>query len=101
MMHPVNGSQRVDRNGKTARAALLAHIAYETAGAARTRSSLRPLATEGGMFKAKPAQCARRDREGVFARLFEIKSKVSATPAPHPLLSSPAKAGDPVFQRRQ
>jgi hypothetical protein len=29
---------------------LFAHIAHETAGAARTRSSLRPLFLEGGMF---------------------------------------------------
>ena len=46
--------------------ALLVHIAHETAGAARTRSSLRPLFGEGEMFKAKLARNARRDREGVF-----------------------------------
>jgi hypothetical protein len=54
-------------------AALYAHvrtsfpIAHETAGAARTRHSLRPLFFEGDTFKAKLARNARREREGVFS----------------------------------
>src|SRR3954463_9765735 len=46
--------------------ALLVHIAHETAGAARTRSSLRPLFTEGGKFLAKLGRNASRDCGGVF-----------------------------------
>ena len=47
--------------------ALFVHIAHETAGAARTRSSLRPLTIEGEEFPAKLGRNASRDREGVFA----------------------------------
>jgi hypothetical protein len=50
---------------------LFVHIAHETAGAARTRSSLRPLIGEGGKFKANLARNARRDREGMHTR-YEI-----------------------------
>ena len=45
--------------------ALFVHIAHETAGAARTRSSLRPLTTEGEEFPANLGRNASRDREGV------------------------------------
>jgi len=43
-------------------------LARETAGAARTRSSLRlrPLFSEGGTLLAKLARKTRRDREAVF-----------------------------------
>jgi hypothetical protein len=43
----------------------LFHLARETAGAARTRSSLRPLVSEGGTSMANLAQNMRRDREGM------------------------------------
>ena len=43
--------------------ALFVHIAHETAGAARTRSSLRPLFGEGGKLFAKLGQNVPRDRE--------------------------------------
>src|SRR6476620_4957383 len=49
--------------------ALFVHIAHETAGAARTRSSLRPLTTEGEEFPANLGRNASRDREGVSASL--------------------------------
>ena len=61
---------------------LFAQIARETAGAACTRSSLRPLIREGRKLSSKPrADHAARSRS-------------------HIQSSSPAKAGDPVFQRR-
>ena len=43
--------------------ALFVHIAHETAGAARTRSSLRPLTIEGEEYPANLGRNARRDRE--------------------------------------
>ena len=43
----------------------LCTFAHETAGAARTRSSLRPLIGEDAKGKAKLARNARRDREAV------------------------------------
>src|SRR6476620_8104752 len=43
--------------------ALFVHIARETAGAARTRSSLRPLTTEGEEFPANLGRNARRECE--------------------------------------
>src|SRR3954452_17919982 len=49
--------------------ALFVHIAHETAGAARTRSSLRPLTTEGEEYRANLGRNASRDREGVSASL--------------------------------
>jgi hypothetical protein len=39
------------------------HIAHETAGAARTRSSLRPLTIEGEEYPAKLGRIASRERE--------------------------------------
>ena len=45
--------------------ALFVHIAHETAGAARTRSSLRPLTTEGEEFPANLGRNASRERERV------------------------------------
>jgi hypothetical protein len=44
---------------------LLVHLAHETAGAARTRSSLRPLFYGGGSF-AKLGRIAPRGRETIF-----------------------------------
>ena len=57
-------------------------IARETAGAASTRSSLRPL-IGGREVGSKP-------------RTYDV-----ARSPPHIQLSSPAQAGDPVFQRQQ
>jgi hypothetical protein len=45
--------------------ALFVHIAHETAGAARTRSSLRPLTIEGEELPANLGRNASRDRETV------------------------------------
>src|SRR5260370_8925242 len=42
------------------------NFAHETAGAARTRSSLRPLFSKGGILQDKLVQVMRRDREIVF-----------------------------------
>src|SRR5258705_12984123 len=47
-------------------ALLFAQIARETAGAASTRSSLRPLKKRAGSYLAKLAQMMRRDRERIF-----------------------------------
>jgi hypothetical protein len=41
-------------------------FARETAGAARTRLSLRPLFEEGGKKQQNPGRFAPRDREGAF-----------------------------------
>jgi hypothetical protein len=46
----------------------LVHIAHETAGAARTRSFLRPLNREGGKFPAKLGRNASRECENIFSR---------------------------------
>src|SRR4051794_22212423 len=46
--------------------AFLSAHAHETAGAARTRSSLRPLSFEGGKFLANLGRIAPRDREATF-----------------------------------
>ena len=64
-------------------AVLFAQIARETAGAASTRSSLRPLFRRRANEDANLGRIVPRERE------------------PHIQSSSPAKAGDPVFQRRQ
>src|SRR5882724_7269930 len=61
--------------------ALSVHIAHETAGAARTRHSLRPLYFRGGEVSRKPRAL----------RAARSQTRIH--------LSSPAKAGDPVFQR--
>ena len=45
--------------------ALFVHIAHETAGAARTRSSLRPLIGEGEELLANLGQIVPREGEGV------------------------------------
>ena len=63
-------------------AVLFAQIARETAGAASTRSSLRPL-IGGREVDSKP------------------RAVHAARSRPHIQLSSSAKADDPVFQRRQ
>jgi hypothetical protein len=66
------------REGRTASAepvcscALFLHnFARETAGAARARSSLRPLTIGGGRCLSKLARNARRDREAVSCRHCE------------------------------
>ena len=45
--------------------ALFVHIAHETAGAARTRSSLRPLIPEGASEQAQLGRVAPRERVGI------------------------------------
>jgi hypothetical protein len=65
---------------------LLRVFARETAGAACTRLSLRPLNSKGGNFPANLARNARRDREAVFAFM---KDACAHSPS-----SSPAHAGD-------
>ena len=62
--------------------ALFVHIAHETAGAARTRSSLRPLTIEGEEF---PANLGRN-------RAARTRSCIRCRPR---------EGGDPVFQRHQ
>src|SRR5665647_2951651 len=51
--------------------ASLHNLARETAGAARTRLSLRPLAHEGGTSRPNLARNMRRDREAVSRRHCE------------------------------
>jgi len=51
--------------------AFLHNFARETAGAARTRLSLRPLFDEGERQNAKPGRIAPRDREGMSRRHCE------------------------------
>src|SRR5437899_905575 len=58
--------------------ALSVHIAHETAGAARTRHSLRPLIAEGGTFPPKLARTARRDREAVFGNEMRAQTQLSS-----------------------
>ncbi len=65
----------------------LLHFAHEAAGAPGARHSLRPLIF-GADVEDKTRVEARRDREGV-----------CGVGCLNPL-SSPAKAGDPVFQKR-
>ena len=71
------------------------HIAHETAGAARTRSSLRPLFGEGGRTTANPGRLAPRDREGVFGRrgclTFELRT--------HALFRRPRDPSTPRLRR--
>jgi hypothetical protein len=55
--------------------AFFSAFARETAGAARTRSSLRPLFSEGGTLLAKLARNAWRDREGMPRPLNVIASE--------------------------
>ncbi len=62
----------------------------ETAGAASTRRSLRPL-----FFGRNDLQSPGETRRGKAEVCF------MSTDGPHPRSSSPAHAGDPVFQRRQ
>src|SRR5882757_5893591 len=66
-----------------------AQTARETAGAASTRSSLRPLFREGGKFLANLGRKASRDRERIFSRHHP------------PCAQLRTGAGDPVFQRQQ
>src|SRR4051812_24055969 len=58
----------------------VSYLAHETAGAARTRSSLRPLISESGNFHGKPrAKHAARTRTHVSwgDALFEIRIRTS------------------------
>src|SRR4249919_4365109 len=57
--------------------ALFVHIAHETAGAARTRSSLRPLTIEGEEFPANLGRIASRECGVAFCRHCE-RSDLSA-----------------------
>src|SRR5262245_56128300 len=63
-------------------------VAYEAAGAQNTRSSLRPLSSEGKVV-AKLGRKTRRENEDTRFGQRKLQNSVS----------SPAKAGDPVFQR--
>jgi hypothetical protein len=63
-------------------AAFFALFAHEIAGAARIRHSLRPLVWEGEEFQQNSG-ASRREIVNTYA------------------VSSPAHAGDPVFQRRR
>src|SRR6478735_12308957 len=53
-------------------------FAHETAGAARTRSSLRPLFSEGGMSLENLARTARRDRQAVREKEAPINPTVTS-----------------------
>src|SRR5437016_3023738 len=57
-------------------ALLFAQIARETAGAASTRSSLRPLFSGGGKLIANLGRSASRDREVVFVRGPDERSDI-------------------------
>ena len=70
-------------------AVLFAQIARETAGAASTRSSLRPLFERAGCSSANLGQFMSRDRERIFSRRHP------------PCAQLRTGAGDPVFQRQQ
>jgi hypothetical protein len=59
--------------------ALSVHIAHETAGAARTRHSLRPLTIEGRELIADLGRNAPRDREGV-SSVIASEAKQSISP---------------------
>jgi hypothetical protein len=77
------------REGRTASAEpvcscalFFVHFARETAGAARTRSSLRPLTIGGGTFPLKTrAKCAARSRSCVWATV--TKATKQSIPVPH------------------
>src|SRR5829696_574729 len=70
-------------------AVMLAQIARETAGAASTRSSLRPLFSKRANEDANLGRNAPRDRKLIFSRHHP------------PCAQLRTGAGDPVFQRRQ
>src|ERR1700730_9780916 len=63
------------------------NFAHETAGAARTRSSLRPLFSRRDKVDANLGRIAPRERKALFG-----SGNTSAACSP----SSPAHAGDPV-----
>src|SRR5664279_210653 len=77
-------------------------FARETAGAARTRLSLRPHSQGAKNSSNGPgAICAAGSRRCIWTSLlFEIRirDEASGVVAQHPPLSSPAKAGDPVLR---
>src|SRR5207237_1042784 len=77
--------------------ALLVHIAHETAGAARTRSSLRPLFGEGGKFLANLGRISSREREAISAssRTSERSERRSGTHTPRQSLLSVLVDGFP------
>jgi hypothetical protein len=54
-----------------ARVRVFVHVAHETAGAARTRSSLRPLFFKGANEDANLGRIAPRDRDRIFNRHCE------------------------------
>jgi hypothetical protein len=62
-LKPLRGESRIASAGPVCSCAFLfAHFAHETAGAARTRLSLRPLISESGKLIANLARNTRRDR---------------------------------------
>src|SRR6266704_6883958 len=81
----------------------LCMFAHETAGAARTRLSLRPLVLSRAAIDAKLGRIAPRDREAVSAdtRCLKIESAdIYRARMRHipPRGHRPARPGDPVFQ---
>jgi hypothetical protein len=57
------------------------HFARETAGAARTRLSLRPLFSGGTTIEANLGRIVPRDRERIPSRLFEnLNLRLRPTP---------------------
>src|SRR5260221_2979381 len=67
-------------------AAFLCNIAHETAGAARTRSSLRPLISEGEVFEQILGRVAPRDD----LRCLKFEWKARAIPPRRPCEYAPA-----------
>src|ERR1700754_1895993 len=94
----------------------VATSAHETAGAARTRSSLRPLFQRSKVFLQNSGRIAPRDREGVFsfvARMSAATPGTTLSPTRISLCSSglrlfeiqirtltPAAAGTPALSPR-
>src|ERR1700689_1027287 len=65
------------------------HIAHETAGAARTRSSLRPLLFGGGVTFANLGRRASREREVISIRRPALPPGAQTAPPPPPALRQP------------
>src|SRR5665647_1415882 len=72
-------------------------FAHETAGAARTRSSLRPLISDGVKFTENLAQIMRRDREAVFANKMSIATHSSCPDRSAKRVFAPGVTGIHVF----
>ena len=78
-------------------AAFLVQIAHETAGAARTRSSLRPLIEEGGKFLAKLGRNASRDREPIFGVIARLDRATQYSRDVNDRTEKPRRTGSPAF----